>query len=59
MKEWLEDLRDHWDDAYWHADHPEVKAILIAIITALIGLLFAWLQVRMENHYRRPRTGDV
>ena len=47
IREYLEDLRDHWDDHYWHARHPEVMAVMLAVLTGAIGLLFAWLQARM------------
>jgi ABC-type Fe3+ transport system permease subunit len=57
--EWLKELRDHWNDHYWRADHPEVTAVLVAILSGLVGLLFAYLQARMERHYRLPKTGDV
>jgi len=59
IKQYLEDLRDKWDDQYWHADHPEVKAALIAIVTGLIGLLFAWLEAKLQQKIRIPKPEDV
>lgn len=63
MLEWLQDqlrdLRDHWDDRYWWADHAELRAALIAIITGILGLMFAWLQLTLERRYRLPRTEDI
>lgn len=59
IRQWLEDAREHWDDSYWHADHPEVKAALIAIVTGLIGLLFAWLEARLQQRYKLPEVNDV
>ncbi len=59
MKDWLEELRDHWSDAYWHADHPEVKALALAILTGLIGLVFVWLELRLRHRYRLPQTQEV
>lgn len=47
IRGYLEELRDHWDDAYWRADHPEVMAVVLAVLTGAIGLLFAWLQMRL------------
>ena len=47
--EWWEDVRDNWQDAYWRADHPEVVAVAIAIITGAIGLLFAALQALIQR----------
>lgn len=60
--DWLErlrDLRDRWGDHYWRANHPELTAIVIAVASGLIGLLFAYLQLRLERRYKTPRTGDV
>lgn len=45
----LEDLRENWDDPYWRADHPEVVAVLIGIITGVIGLAFAALQALVQR----------
>lgn len=50
MREYLAELRDNWDDAYWRADHPEVMAVVLAIATGLIGLTFAWLETRLIAH---------
>lgn len=47
VREYLEDLRDHWDDAYWRADHPEVMAVTLALVTGALGLMFAYLQARI------------
>jgi hypothetical protein len=51
VREYLEELREHWTDSYWRADHPEVMAALVAVITGLVGLAFAWLQAQLL----RPR----
>jgi len=53
--EWLRELRDHYDDSYWMAAHPEVSLTLAAFLTGLVGLLFAWLEVRMRLFYNDPR----
>jgi hypothetical protein len=49
MREYLEELREHWNDSYWRADHIEVTAALAAIITGLIGLMFAWLETILRR----------
>lgn len=49
MREYLEELREHWDDSYWRADHPEVMAVLIGLITGILGLLFAYLETAMRK----------
>jgi hypothetical protein len=59
LSEQLSELRDHWDDSYWWADHPELRALVIGIITGLLGLLFAWLQLSLERRYRLPQTKDI
>lgn len=53
-REYLEELREHWDDSYWRADHPEVLAVVIALLTGAIGLAFAWLESRIKS---TPPTG--
>lgn len=48
-REWLEELRDNWDDPYWRVDHPEVMAVLVAVITGIIGLAFAVVQALIQR----------
>lgn len=48
-REMLEDVRENWDDPYWRADHPEMVAVLIGIITGIIGLAFAVLQALIQR----------
>lgn len=52
VRKFLEDARDHWDDHYWRADHPEFTAVIIAIATGILGLLFTWAQAKILAHYR-------
>lgn len=47
IREYLEDVRDHWDDHYWRADHPEFMAVIVTVATGALGLLFAYLQARI------------
>ena len=49
MREYLEELRENWDNAYWRADHPEVMAIVVAILSGLLGLVFTFLEIRMRR----------
>lgn len=44
LRDWWEDLRENWNDPYWRADHPEVQAFIIAVVTGVIGLAFALLE---------------
>lgn len=52
MKELLEDIWEHVSDPYWRADHPEITAALLSVISGVIGLGFAWLQHKIIT--RRP-----
>lgn len=47
MREYLEELRDNWTDAYWRADHPEVMAVVVALLTGAIGLTFAFVELQL------------
>lgn len=49
LRELWQELREHWDDRYWWADHLELRAALIAVITGLIGLVFAWFETRIRS----------
>jgi hypothetical protein len=48
MSDYWQDLRENWNDPYWRADHPEVMAFAVAIITGAVGLLFAYLELRVK-----------
>jgi hypothetical protein len=50
MKDRLEEFWDHLSNPYWRADHPEVAAAIVSLITGCVGLLFAWLQYKILNH---------
>lgn len=52
VREWWAELREHWDDHYWHADHPEVRAVLVALIVGLVGLVFAWFEALIFTRYK-------
>jgi hypothetical protein len=59
MRDYLDDLKQNWNDAYWRADHPEVMAAVVAILTGVIGLFFAWLEINAIRKPRLPETRDV
>lgn len=59
LTDMLRDIRDHWDDAYWRADHPEFVAFLVAVVGGIVGLAFAYLQARLTAKYRLPDVRDV
>src|SRR6185437_4786615 len=47
IRDWWEELRENWQDPYWRADHPEVQAFIVAVITGTIGLIFAFLEAAL------------
>lgn len=47
-REFLRELRDHWDDGYWWADRQILLVVCIGIAAGLIELLFFWAKLRME-----------
>lgn len=49
LREYLTELRENWSDPYWRLDHPEVVALGLAVITGIIGLLFATLQAFIQR----------
>ena len=48
LRDFLDDLRDNWDDHYWWARHQALQAALVAIAVGAIGLLFTWLELRLK-----------
>lgn len=51
VTEFLEDLRDNWDDHYWWARHQALQIALLSILSGTIGLVFLWARLRMERRY--------
>ncbi len=51
LREYLEDVRENWDDPYWRADHPEVVAALITLVTGAIGLIFTLLDLIVRSSF--------
>lgn len=54
MREFLEELRDHWDDGYYWADRQLLLAVLVALCAGAISLGFTYLELRMKG-----AMGDV
>ena len=48
MSDFLSELREHWDDGYWWADRQLLLAVLAALATGIVGLVFAFLETRMR-----------
>lgn len=51
VRAFLSELRDRWDDPYWRADHPELGALLVAVITGLVGLAFTIAQLMITRRF--------
>lgn len=49
MSEFFAELREHWDDGYWWADHQLEAAILAALVAGLLELGFAYVKLRMTR----------
>lgn len=54
LQEFLEDLRDHWDDAYWWADHQLFQTVLACMIVGALGLAFKYVELRMTQQMGAP-----
>lgn len=48
-REFLEELREHWDDVYWWADHPTLRTILVCGVAAIVGLIAEYGKLRMQR----------
>jgi hypothetical protein len=49
MREYLTEIRENWNDPYWRADHPEVMAVVLGVISGTLALLFAWLETKVKR----------
>lgn len=52
LREFIEDLRLHWDDHYWWARHPMLQAALLAVVAGAVSLLFTILETRVKLRAR-------
>lgn len=57
MVDFLKELREHWNDQYWWLDHQALRVALLAAMSGAIGLLFVYLQVKVEQAARGTQTG--
>ena len=55
MREFLTDLRDHWDDGYWWAD----RQILLAIVLGLLSLAFYTLRLLIARALTPPAVAHA
>ena len=49
VREFLEELRDNWDDHYWWMRHLFLLTTITSILSGLLGLAFAWLETRIRR----------
>lgn len=49
MTEFLSDLREHWNDGYWWAEHQIELAVIVALVTGFLGVGFAYLEARVRK----------
>ena len=47
MREFFEELREHWDDAYWWADRQLLLAIALGLVAGVLDLFFVWLKIKI------------
>lgn len=47
LAEFWAELRENWDDSYWWADHPELRAAMVGVVAGIVSLMFAYLEARL------------
>lgn len=55
-REKLAELRDHWDDSYWWADHPTLRIAILSVVSGIVGLVFLWAQLELKRRYQLQVT---
>lgn len=48
VRDFVDELRDNWDDHYWWARHQALQAVLIAVAVGAVGLLFTVFETRVK-----------
>jgi len=48
IRDFLHELRENWNDHYWWARHQALQIALLAFISGAIGLLFTYLETRVQ-----------
>lgn len=46
IRELIDELRENWRDHYWWLRHPYLQAALLAIVSGVLGVMFAYLEER-------------
>ena len=52
MNDFLQELRDRWDDPYFWADHQALRMAGIAVVAGIIGLIFHYAELRLDRAMR-------
>lgn len=52
MKDFLDELKLHWDDAYWWADRQWMLLILLTGFASITGVLQKYCELKMEIKYK-------
>ncbi len=53
MSDFITDLKEHWNDSYWWADHQ----VLMAILVGMIGLAFHAMTLMMDRAWTAVPDG--
>jgi hypothetical protein len=52
LREYLDELRENWRDAYWWADHTFLRTLLVCGLAGMIGLMFKAAELHIEGRMR-------
>lgn len=52
MQEFLEEVKDNWNNAYWWADHQWLMAIGMGVILGGISFTFKYGELKMEQRMK-------
>lgn len=52
IREFLSELRDHWDDGYWWADRQLLLYGILLTMALAARLAGAYLEMRIAHHGR-------
>ncbi len=52
LRDYLDELRENWRNAYWWADHTFLQTVLACTLVGMIGLVFKWAELSLEARMR-------
>jgi hypothetical protein len=56
LNDFVQDFREHWDDAYWWADHQLLQTALACTVVGVMGLAFKYAELRMQQSIGAPNV---